>query len=223
MKKKLLVLSLMMLFAIPLSVMADEWTVGSWDIWNHRAVNASYQLGWNDTAGSLLFRLYPDANPPYSQGLVLFEIFLPREKIVNHVSAYKELKDEPILDMLKNYSIIATQFDRQYQNGSGTHEDAWYVNAYIYVWENHTTRNENASYFALHRIWNDTTNSPKYWQPLPQSMPQDSSKFALARASSGSVICKYAFGGIDWPVVVVVGIGIGAFIFVLVVLWSRKR
>jgi len=188
MKKKIIILTLVTLLASPSFVMANEWTIGSWDIWSHRAVNTSYAIGWNDNTSSLLFRLYPDIDPICNEGLALFEVFLPRNQSIDYVSAYKELEEQPILDMLKNYTIIATEYDRQYQNGTGALSDAWYVNAYIYTLDDHSITNENKTYFDLHRIWNDTTNSPKYWQPLPAFGV--SNTFTSAQYSSDSVICK---------------------------------
>jgi hypothetical protein len=198
MKKRTFVLVLItMLCILPLSTTADEWTIGSWDIWNHRAVNTSYAIGWNDTTSSLLFRLYPDIDPTYNIGLAIFEVFLPRNQSINYVSAYKDLDGQPILDMLKNYSIIPTQYDRQYQNGSGILEDAWYVNAYIYTFDNHSITNENKIHFDLYRIWNDTTNSPKYWQPLPASQSSFVESGDHILAEDSSVICKFVPNGND--------------------------
>jgi hypothetical protein len=184
-RKGLTFILVLMFCMIPTSVRADEWTVGSWNIWHFGAHNVSFAIGWNETDGALLFKLYEEPDRPHNKGLALVEAIVPHNKTIDHISAYKQLPDGILLNMLKNYSIFSITFDR----GTGIEEDAWYANAYVYLWENHSIVDESAAYFNTYRIYipgvSTTIN-----QSVFTTLSSAPSKVSLAQDTFPSAICK---------------------------------
>ena len=187
----------------PVPIMADEWTIGNWNIWAVGAHNVTYAIGFNDTTNTLLFKMWEESDRPYNKGLALLEAVVAQDKTPAAVRSWA-VKNESLIDMLKNYTIKHIQYDR----GTGTPENAWYVCAYVYLWANHSIVNENTDWFDDYRIYHPQSYEPQSYE---------------SRSTGGTIFTELSEAGSS-TILLLAGIGIVGFILVLVVfMWRRRR
>ncbi|MFW9968192.1 MAG: hypothetical protein ACFFEA_13640 [Candidatus Thorarchaeota archaeon] len=243
MKKKVALLLIVALMAMPVTVSAQEdWSWSSVDVKQMAIYNVMLRgMDFNESARILRINLIPKVNP-WNYGLGLIIMKFNATTVPTNFSAYVTFPDNttvPAISLLKNFTIE----NGEYLHHSGYIMNVRFLKLYFYQFLNHSTGPETLFWTAFDTGWNDSAWASQwpnydplnpYWDKFNRTYPTtppvalaqdeefDYEIVVDAQFNSGGIIPELP-DGYGWIYGLGVGILVGFAVLVIVLYCQRKR